>query len=96
MNSKLHAVCDEHARPVLLYLSAGQVSDYKGAEKLLDQLPPAKSLLADKGYDADWYRKALIAKNITPCIPSKKNRKQPAIYDKVLYKQRHKIENMLL
>jgi transposase len=29
-----------------------------------------------------------------PCIPGRKNRKQALDYDKMLYRQRHKIENM--
>ena len=33
-------------------------------------------------------------KGITPCIPGKKNRKVEIEYDKTLYKQRHKVENM--
>ena len=70
------------------------MSDYKGAAMLLDQLPQAKELLADRGYDADWFRQALTKKGITPCIPPKKNRKIQYEYDKELYKQRHKIENM--
>jgi len=32
--------------------------------------------------------------NITLCIPSKKNRKVQILHDAVLYKKRHKIENM--
>ena len=75
-------------------LTEGQVSDYKGAALLMDALPDAEELLADRGYDADWFRDALLAKGITPCIPPKKNRKMPASYDKNLYKQRHKIEIM--
>ena len=70
------------------------MSDYKGAALLLDQLPKAKEMLGDRGYDADWFRHALIEKEITPCIPPKKNRKIQIEYDKTLYKQRHKIENM--
>ena len=70
------------------------MSDYKGAALLLDSLPKAKELLADRGYDADWFRNALATKGITPCIPPKKNRKIQIPYDKTLYKQRHKIENM--
>jgi hypothetical protein len=31
--------------------------------------------MANRGYDADWFRAALIAKGITPCIPPKKERK---------------------
>lgn len=94
MNSKLHAVCDGEGKPVALWLSAGQVSDYKGARALLDRLPQARELLADRGYDADWFRKALRHKGITPCIPGKKNRKIEITYDKTLYKKRHKVENM--
>jgi transposase len=50
-------------------------------------------LLADKGYDANWYRQALREIGIAPCIPFRKNRKAQIEYDKNLYKQRHKIEN---
>ena len=94
MNSKLHAVCNGEGKPVLLFLSSGQTSDYKGAAQFLNVLPKAKELLADRGYDADWFRKALLEKGITPCIPFRKTRKLSVEYDKELYKQRHKIENM--
>ena len=57
-------------------------------------LPQAKVLLADRGHDADWFRSALIDKGITPCIPSKKNRKVQIEHDATRYKKRHKIENM--
>ena len=87
-------MCDGLGRPVSLFLSEGQMSDYKGAEVLLDRLPRAKYLLADRGYDADWFRNALQDKGIEPCIPPKKNRKTHIPYDKTLYKQRHKVEIM--
>jgi transposase len=94
LNSKLHAVVDNDGKPVLLFLSAGQVSDYKGARQLLAFLPNAKVMLADRGYDADWFRQALKEKGIIPCIPPKKNRKKQILYDKELYRKRHKVENM--
>jgi len=78
----------------MLLLSEGQMSDYKGAALMIDALPRAKVMLADKGYDADWFRAALAARDIASCIPSRANRKIAVVYDKVLYKQRHKIENM--
>jgi transposase len=78
----------------MFVLTAGQVSDYKGARQLLDRLPCAKQLLADRGYDADWFRTALKEKGILPCIPPRAKRKNPAEYDKDLYRQRHHIENM--
>ena len=70
------------------------MGDYKGAQLILDALPPAKHLLADHGYDADWFREAMQAKGIEPRIPSRKNRKKKIEYDTTLYKQRHKVENM--
>ena len=51
------------------------MSDYKGAALMLPAMPKAKQLLADKGYDADWFRADLAKRRITPCIPSKANRK---------------------
>jgi transposase len=94
LNSKLHAVCDGRGRPLVMLLSEGQMSDYKGAALMIDAFPKAKALLGDKGYDADWFRQALTERGITPCIPSKANRKIQIDYDKTLYRQRHKIENM--
>ncbi len=77
-----------------MLLSEGRMSDYKGAALLLPVLPKAKELLADRGYDADWFRTALLEKGVAPCIPPRKNRKTRIDYDKTLYRQRHKIENM--
>jgi transposase len=69
------------------------MSDHKGAAKLLPALPPAKHLLADRGYDSNRFRAALSERNITPCIPSTRSRKVALPYDVVLYRQRHRIEN---
>ena len=77
-----------------MLLTEGQTSDYKGAALMLEALPRAKVMLGDRGYDADWFRTALRAKGIAPCIPSKANRKVPIDHDRTLYRQRHRIENM--
>ena len=87
-------MCDDQGRPLILLLSEGQMSDYKGAALMLNVLPRAKELLGDKGYDADWFRQALSARGITACIPSKSNRRELIEHDRILYRQRHKIENM--
>ena len=94
MNSKLHVVCDGQGRPLVMLLSEGQMSDYKGALLMFDAMPRAKALLGDKGYDADWFRSALADRGIAPCIPSKANRKVAIPHDRILYRQRHRIENM--
>lgn len=94
MNSKLHAACDGEGRPVVMLLSEGQMSDHKGARLMLGALPPAKTLIADRGYDSAPFRQALLAKGVEPCIPSSRSRKIPFPYDKTLYRQRHRIENL--
>ncbi|WP_201860069.1 IS5 family transposase [Microvirga soli] len=94
LNSKLHAVCDGAGKPIILLLSEGQMSDHKGARLVLGALPSGAALIADRGYDSNWFREALADKDITSCIPPTKSRKVPIAYDKTLYRQRHKIENM--
>jgi transposase len=70
------------------------MSDNKGAALMLSSLPRAKQLLGDKGYDSNRFRQALTERGIEPCIPSSRSRKIPIPYDKTLYRQRHRIENM--
>ena len=59
MNTKLHAICDSQGRPIDLFLTAGQVSDYVGVRALRSDLPNVKWLLGDRGYDANWFRETL-------------------------------------
>ena len=94
MNTKLHAVCDSHGRPLSFFVTAGQVSDYIGARALLSSLPSVDWLLGDRGYDADWFREALQDKGIRPCIPGRKSRSKAVRYDKRRYKRRNRIEIM--
>ena len=94
MNTKLHAVTDAIGRPISFFMSAGQVSDYTGAAALLRGLPDADWLIADRGYDADWFRDALKDKEIKPCIPGRRLRKTTVKYDRRRYKRRNRIEIM--
>ncbi len=78
-----------------MLLTEGQASDHRGAALLLPHLPAgAREMIGDRGYDSARYRADLIARGITPCIPSTRSRKVPIPHDKVLYRQRHRIENM--
>lgn len=95
LNSKLHAVCNAKGKPLILLLSEGQASDYKGADQIIPALPPGtKTAIGDRGYDSDKIRNALRARKIKPCIPGRRGRKRPVRYDKTLYKQRNVIERM--
>ena len=49
LNSKLHAVCDGQGRPLVMLLSEGQMSGYKGAALMIDALPKARAMLGDRG-----------------------------------------------
>ena len=85
MNTKLHAICDSEGRPLNLFVTAGQVSDYIGARALLSSLPDVDWVLGDRGYDAAWFREALKDKGIRACIPGRKQRKKTVKYDKRRY-----------
>ena len=77
-----------------MLLTEGQISDRKRARIMLEALSPASTLIADRGYDSDWFGEALTAHRTTTCIPSTKRRKKPLGFDKRLYLQRQKIENL--
>ncbi len=87
-------MCDDIGKPLVMLLSEGQMSDHKGARLMLHALPRAKALIADRGYDSNWFRAALKARGVEPCIPPTRSRKSPLEYDKALYRSRHKIENL--
>ena len=61
---------------------------------VMNGLPEAEWLLADRGYDADWFRETLIDKGTTPCILGRKSRKKIVKYDKRRYKRRNRIERI--
>ena len=85
-------MADAKGRPIGMFLSAGQTSDYIRARA--SSIPRTDVLLADWGYDADWFRNALIEMGISPCIPSRIGRKVLIPHDADLYRLRHQIENM--
>ena len=94
MNSKLHVVCCWHGKPLAILLSEGQMSDHTSAKRLYSSLPPAETLIADRGYDSVEVREALAARNIKARIPPKQNPKIKHGLHKQRYKTRHKIEHM--
>lgn len=72
-------------------LTPGQAHDLSCAEPLLDTVDPG-ALLGDKAFDADSFIAALTARDITPVIPPKANRKEPRSCDFALYCERNLIE----
>ena len=92
--TKLYGFTDTSGRPIRFFITAGQVSVYTGASALMNGLSKAEWLLTDRGYDADWFREALIEKGAKPCVPGRKLRKKTVKYDKRRYKRRNRIERM--
>lgn len=43
--------------------------------------PTADWLLANRGYDPDWFRNGLKDIEIKPCVPSRKSRRTSIPYD---------------
>lgn len=81
-------------RPFSLSLTPGNVSDVRAADELLSKgLQGAKHLIADKGYDANAFRKPLRENGARPVIPGRSNRKRKVTYDKTRYRERHLVEN---
>lgn len=77
MNIKLYALADANGRTLSFFMAAGQVSNYTGVAALMDDLPKARWLLGDCGYDANWFRDALQASGIQPCISGSRSRNEP-------------------
>lgn len=46
----------------------------------------------DKAYEGDQVRSVAVFKGFVPVVPPKKNRKEPWVYDKELYKRRNEVE----
>ena len=59
-----------------LSLTPGQRADITEAEPVLDNVD-LEAFIADKAYDADPLIEKLEARQITPVIPSRKNRRNP-------------------
>ena len=86
---------NEHGLPLQLELSPGQAHDAPMAELLLQDLPKGTSLLADRGYDADWIRERIEDKHCTAVIPPKSNRISNIPFSKRKYKKRNLVERCI-
>ncbi len=74
-----------------LSLTPGQRADITEAEPLLDEADPA-AFIADKAYDADPLIEELEDRQITPVIPSRRNRRHSQKISFSLNKKRNEIE----
>src|SRR5687768_10733303 len=66
----------------------------EAAKQLLERLPAARVLHADKGYDTDALRRRVEANGTLPNIPPKANRVWKNCFSPLLYRARNAIERM--
>ena len=92
LTTKIHALVDAQGRPIKLSLTAGQKSDIEAAPGLIADIPAGAMLLADKGYDANGLREAVMARGAWANIPPKSNRRDPICFSKHLYRARNLVE----
>ncbi|CAD0217314.1 hypothetical protein AGRHK599_LOCUS4969 [Rhizobium rhizogenes] len=92
LTTKIHALVDADGLPVRLALTAGQAADAPMAEKLLSDIRPGTTLLADKAYDTDAIRNFAKQRKCWANIPAKANRKQTFSFSRWVYRQRNLIE----
>lgn len=93
--TKIHMAVDGYGLPIEFELTGGEVHDCKIAPNLIDKLPPANFIVADKGYDSEEIREQIRKKSSKPVIPRKKYSKTGNNdVDWGLYKYRHLVENV--
>jgi len=92
LTTKIHALVDATGRPILLKLTAGQAHDGRSAADMLGSVGPGQTLLADRGYDADYLRDPLVTRGALPNIKPMPNRKRIPAFDRALYRQRNRVE----
>jgi len=92
LTTKIHALVDADGRPVRLELTAGQAADAPMAQKLLCDLQPGSTLLADRAYDTNAIRDFAKERKSWANIPAKANRKQTFSFSRWVYRQRNLVE----
>jgi transposase len=93
LSTKIHTTVDAVGNPICFHLTEGEACELDGVDVLLPQLQ-AKTVIADKGFDADKrVLEPLKEAGKQAVIPPKANRKVQREHDKELYKERHLIEN---
>ncbi|MBK8971205.1 MAG: IS5 family transposase [Hahellaceae bacterium] len=93
--SKIHMVVDAFGLPIKFEVTGGQIHDSTAADAIIEEIPAADFVIADKGYDKESLREIIRSKGSIPMIPRKSNSKTGNDdIDWNLYGNRHLIENV--
>jgi transposase len=77
--------------PVRWQLTAGEVHDITQAPALVAGFT-TQQVIADKGYDSAAFIASIAAAGAQAVIPARKTRREPRLYDRHAYRERHLIE----
>lgn len=83
---------DRHGLPVRLLLTPGQASDKTTFPQLIDGLPLARDVVADRGYFARSIIDLIEAGGAAAHIPSQSNVRVRRLVDPDIYGQRNLVE----
>jgi transposase len=91
--AKFHAAVPGDGRLVEGFLGGGQAAEVTVAARLTEDIVGC-TVIADRGYDSDAFRRELRGNNNIPVIPGRKNRNKEIVYDKRIYRKRGLIERI--
>ena len=95
LTTKLHMACDALGYPLAFIVTSGERGDATQAIGLLRHcLKQPSSCLMDGGYDSDAIREFIVQSSGAAVIPPNPSRASVLPFDKHLYKERHKAENL--
>ena len=83
---------DESGLPVRLLITPGQASDKTSVPNLLDGLPPAKAIVADRGNDSDAILALSAGRGCAAHIPSTAQRRTRRSAPPDIYRTRNLVE----
>lgn len=85
---------DDHRRPRVLLLSAGNTNDITMAHAPIEAAGLFRMLLAYRGHDANQLRMRPAERSAGTVISSTTSRKRPIPYDIVAYRQRNTVDRL--
>ena len=91
LSTKIHLLTDGFGQPLAFRLTAGQAAEQPQALPLLEGRT-AKAVIADRGYDSRAIVAQARAMGAEVVIPSRSNSLQPRGHNRILYRQRNRIE----
>lgn len=106
-STKIHVKCEGNGKPLAILLTGGERHEMMGFVPLLNAgrvkrqgagrpRHRPKRLVGDRGYSNHKARRELSRRGITPVIPPKAGQAQPWRYDRLAYRERNRVERMIL